>query len=201
MRRIFTILILYIACATTIVAQESAEQVVKRFLGKVEKETLVADFSISYTEEQAQPMNYTGAISMRGKCFVLNVFETDVAYDGKTMYFYSEGTDELTLTNPTPEELIDANPLLFAESLLSQSRVRFATTSPDGVYTIEFLPTDNSSVQKFVLKLKKSNLIPLEIQLREQTATSILKFRSAKYEATLPSFSISKPNAYINDLR
>ena len=125
------------------------------------------------------------------------------AYDGKTYYLYSEDANELTLTNPTPEELREANPVLFARELQRLSKVRFSAASKDqNVYAIELIPNNqDAGVQKFTIKLRRADLVPLEVSVREGQQTTVLCFEEAKYVTTVPSFVIAKQGAFVNDLR
>ena len=92
--------------------------VLQSLLAALEQKTLVSDFSISIAEQNTQPMTYTGDLTMHGKQFTLSMFAMDAAYDGNTLYIYSEDTEELTLSTPTEEELTQTNPFLYAQALL-----------------------------------------------------------------------------------
>ena len=92
--------------------------VLSSFLTNLETKTLQSDFTVTVAEEVNAPMNYPGTITMSGNCFRLSMFSVDAAYDGKTMYMYSGDTDELTLSNPTDQELVETNPLLYAKALV-----------------------------------------------------------------------------------
>lgn len=196
---LYMLLCFFSLCAS---AQETAEQVLNRFFEKVEKSTLVTDFAVTITDDQSQPMNYNGSIRMRDTRFTLAMFSTEAVYDGKTLYLYSEDSNELTLSTPTQEELLDVNPVLFAQALKLRSSLRFSANAPEGMYSIDFIPNyQDAGIRKFVLRLNKNTLLPAEIQVRESRQTTILRFKNAKYEAGVPSFVMSKPDAFLNDMR
>ena len=92
--------------------------VLQSLLATLEQKTLVSDFSLSIAEQQAQPMTYSGNLAMHGQQFALSMFAMDAAYDGNTLYIYSEDLEELTLSTPTEEELAQTNPFLYAQALL-----------------------------------------------------------------------------------
>ena len=92
--------------------------VLQSLLATLEQKTLISDFSLSIAEQQAQPITYTGDLAMHGKQFTLSMFAMDAAYDGSTLYMYSEDTEELTLSTPSEEELIQTNPFLYPQALL-----------------------------------------------------------------------------------
>ena len=137
-------------------------------LQSVETKTLQSDFTVTVAEEVNAPMNYPGEIIMQGNKFRLVMFDIEAAYDGKTMYMYSAQTDELTLSNPTEQELLEANPFLYAKALVPVCNVTEKTTQ-DGVQTIVTLtPKDQSiGINRFVLKVRNSDLMPLSVEIKE----------------------------------
>ena len=92
--------------------------VLQSLLATLEQKTLVSDFTISIAEQQAQPITYTGSLAMHGKQFTLSMFNMEAAYDGNTLYMYSDELEELSLSTPTEEELVQTNPFLYAQALL-----------------------------------------------------------------------------------
>ena len=181
--------------------------VLSSFLTNLETKTLQSDFTSDFTvtaaEEVNAPMNYPGEIIMQGNKFRLVMFDIEAAYDGKTMYMYSAQTDELTLSNPTEQELLEANPFLYAKALVPVCNVTEKTTQ-DGVQTIVTLtPKDQSiGINRFVLKVRNSDLMPLSVEIKEGMKISTLKLKEPKF-VTAPQEYILKPdkNTYVNDMR
>ena len=184
-------------------AAPTADRVLTQFLDKIDEQTLSAMFTLTVAENATTPISYNGHLHMRGDKFRLSLMGNEGAYDGKTYYLYAEDTDELTLTTPTREELLEANPILFARELRKQATVRFAASGKDTKrYVIELVPNNqNAGIQKFVLRLRKADLVPEEVSVREGKQTTTLRFTQAAYEKEAPSFVISKPGAFVNDLR
>jgi len=181
----------------------TADEVLTHFLTKIDEQTLSAMFTLTVAETPTTPITYNGHLQMRGEKFRLSLLDNEGAYDGRTYYLYAEDTGELTLTTPTQAELLEANPVLFARELRIKSQVRFAASNKDAKrYVIEIVPDNQEAgIQKFVLKLKKNDLLPEEILVKEDKQTTTLRFTNAAYEKEIPSFVISKPGAFINDLR
>ena len=177
--------------------------VLSSFLANLETKTLQSDFTITVSEEVNAPMNYPGAIIMSGDKFRLEMFNLEAAYDGETMYMYSPETDELTLTNPSEEELVETNPLLYAKALVPGCNVTERATS-DGQQTIVTLtPKDQSiGINRFVMKVRNSDLMPLSIEIKEGKKTSTLKFKEPKFVKSKPEYTIEPDETtFINDLR
>ena len=188
-----------------IVAQNNttADAVLLDFLTKIDNQTLTANFTITVTEHANQPISYTGKMQMRGDRFRLNMLGNEGAYDGKTYYLFSEETNELTLSTPTHAELLEINPVLFARQLQRLSTVRFNASNKDNKrYLIDLVPNNQETgIRKFSIKLRKGSLIPEEITVNEGSTTTTIRFSEATYDTMMPSFVISKPGAFVNDLR
>lgn len=177
--------------------------VLTSMLGVLDEKTLQSEFTVTVAEEVTAPMNYPGQIIMQGDKFRLEMFGIEAAYDGKTMYMYSAETDELTLSNPAEQELLEANPFLYAKVLVGVCNTTERTTS-DGKQTIITLtPKDQSiGINRFVLKVRNSDLIPLSVEIKEGKKTSTLKLKDPKFVTAKQSYSIEPDKGtYVNDMR
>ena len=200
-----TYLLLGLLLPVLAVAQNNttADAVLLDFLTKIDNQTLTANFTITVTENANQPITYAGKMQMRGDRFRLNMLGNEGAYDGKTYYLFSEETNELTLSTPTHAELLEINPVLFARQLQRLSTVRFNAANKDNKrYLIDLVPNNqDAGIKKFSIKLRKGSLIPEEITVNEAGTLTVIRFTEATYDAFVPSFVISKPGAFVNDLR
>lgn len=180
------------------------------FLQTLAENTLQSDFVITISEGASQPMNYPGTITMRGDLFLLEMFDIEAAYDGKTLYVYSATTDELTLSTPTEQELMEANPFLYAQAL---SEVCTITEQPIVVQagahlTITLTPNDQTAgILRFTLALRQEKQqgaplwLPQEITIKEGKQQTTLRLTNPTYTTNIPSFTLTKPDAFLNDLR
>ncbi len=199
---LFMICALPVLCAAQNVTP-TANVVLQNFLSMIDNRTLSADFTLTVTDNGLQPISYTGNVQMRGEKFRLSMLGNEGAYDGKTYYLYSQETDELTLTTPSRAELVEANPILFAQQLQRLSIVRFSPAKQDNRrYFIELVPTnEEAGVEKFILTLRKGSLEPEEIVVKEPQNTTRIVFSNVVYSPKTPSFVINMPGAFVNDLR
>lgn len=190
-------------CLPLAVFAQTPAEVTQLFLQKIEKHTLVAELSLSRIEGTQQTPLGNGKVRMRGEKFTLEMMDTEAAYDGKTLYVYRQDIDELTLSVPEQDELLDVNPILFAKALLSHATLRFSTSQKDDKFwLIDFVPANQAAgIRRFVLKLRKSDLAPVEVLVREEKTTTRLVFSTSKFEDSVPSFRLQKSGAYINDMR
>lgn len=171
------------------------------FLQTLAEHTLRSDFVISISEDASQPMNYPGTITMRGDRFTLEMFDMEAAFDGKTLYVYSATTDELTLSTPTEQELMEANPFLYTQALSKVCTITEQTTAPQAL-TIILTPNDQSvGIQRFTLRIEKETMLPSSIEIKEGKQLTTLRLTNPTYTTETPSFTLTKPDAFLNDLR
>ena len=177
--------------------------ILSSFLANLETKTLQSDFTVTVSEEVNAPMNYPGSLTMHGQLFKLDMFDLKAAYDGKTMYMYSAETDELTLSNPTEQELTEANPLLYAKALVPVCTVSERTTQDGKEAVIILTPKDQSiGINRFVLKVRTADLMPLSVEIKEGKKTSTLKLKEPKFINDKIEYVIKgDKDTYINDMR
>ena len=177
--------------------------VLSSFLANLETKTLQSDFTVTVAEEINAPMNYPGTLTMHGQLFRLSMFNIEAAYDGKTLYMYTPETDELTLSNPTSQELIEANPLLYAEALVPACNVSEKPSNDGATTLITLSPKDQSiGINRFTLRVRTADLMPLQVEIKEGKKSTVLKMKEPKYVAPQNEY-VLKPdkNTYINDMR
>lgn len=175
--------------------------ILQSLFSTLEQKTLQSDFSITITQEQTQPMTYAGTLAMRDQKFALEFIGIEAAYDGQTLYMYSEDTEELTLSTPTEEELIQTNPFLYARALLPLCE--YAEKAVGDKTQITLTPRDQSlGINKFVLRLVTTTLLPVSAEIHESDGkVTTFRLNNPEYKNECPKFSIEKPEAFINDLR
>ena len=198
MKKLFLYIVLSLPCLLT---TATAATTLDTFLQTLADHTLHSDFVITISEGASQPMNYPGTITMRGDRFMLEMFDMEAAYDGKTLYVYSATTDELTLSTPTEQELMEANPFLYAQALSKLCTITEQTTAPQAL-TITLTPNDQSAgIQRFTLRIEKETMLPSSIEIKEGKQLTTLRLTNPTYTTDIPSFTITKPDAFLNDLR
>ena len=197
MKKHFLYIVLCLSCLLTTATATNLDT----FLQTLADHTLHSDFVITISEGASQPMNYPGTITMRGDRFMLEMFDMEAAYDGKTLYVYSATTDELTLSTPTEQELMEANPFLYAQALSKVCTITEQTTAPQAL-TIILTPNDQSvGIQRFTLRIEKETMLPSSIEIKEGKQLTTLRLTNPTYTTDIPSFTITKPDAFLNDLR
>lgn len=190
--------VLLLLCSTTLSAST-----LPALLSSLEDKTLRSDFTLSVTDDQSQPMTYSGTFTMHGRQFLLSMWVIESAFDGQTLYMYSEDSEELTLSTPTEEELLQTNPFLYTKALVPVCQVDEKVLSGKGQTLITLTPDDTSAgIAHFVLKVETATLLPLSVEIRETTGrTTSIRLTNPAYITDPQSFTIEKPDAFLNDLR
>ena len=146
------------------------------FLTGLETRTLRTDFTVTITENATQPLNLTGTITVHGTQFLLSALDYEAAYDGKTLFLWQPEIEELTLSTPTEQELLETNPFLFAKAL-------------------------NEAGKKVDFVIDDKNL-PVRAQMVDGKTMYTIIFRNPQYITMKVDYVIIPPEgAYINDLR
>ena len=188
--------------------------VLQSLFATLEQNTLQSDFTITVADSQSamsgsQPMTYSGTLAMHGKQFTLEMFGMEAAYDGSTLYIYSADLEEITLSTPTEEELVETNPFLYAQALLPVCQ--YAEKVIGDKTQITLIPTANSQstfannkspIAKFILRVATETLLPVSAEIHEVEGNiTTLRLTNPQYTDSVPTFSIKKEGVYVNDLR
>jgi outer membrane lipoprotein-sorting protein len=179
--------------------------ILSSFLANLETKTLQSDFTVTVAEEVNAPLNFPGSIIMQGRQFKLSMFSIEAAYDGQTLYMYSAETDELTLSHPTEQELLEANPFLYAQALVDVCNVteRTITDNQSPITIITLTPRDQSvGINRFTLRVRNEDLMPLSAEIKEGKKTSSLKMKAPKFVTDKQEYKLTPDkDTYVNDMR
>ena len=179
------------------------QEVLGSFFTRLEQNTLQAQFYLTVSDESNQPMHFNGSITMRGDKFNFQMGDIEVSYDGTTLYHYDEGLDELTLSTPTLQEITESNPLLYAKAISEQCTAQYSAKTDENNYVIELIPNDAAmGVSIFTITLRKTDLMPLSAVMKENIHSyTTLELKQPMYISDIPTFTLEKEDADINDLR
>lgn len=201
--RYITTLFVIIGCSLSVSANNAASLLDKAAQKFQQAKSITADFTISGNGNLS-----SGNIAISGDRFKIKMNEISIWYDGRTQWTYSQPVNEISITEPTPDELQQVNPF----AIISAFRKAYsATTLNNGnnIATLQLTPlsSHDEAISKVVLTLNKSTLFPTQIVLTLDNGESItIKVISVKIGNTLPlsTFTyneLSYPNAEIIDLR
>lgn len=168
----------------------------------LQSQRLESDFALTMAADESQAMTYQGSFVMEGTLFRVTLLGIEAAYDGQTLYMYSDDTKELTLSTPTEEELVQTNPFLYAQALLPESLVSESDTKEGSLITL--VPKDVSAgVTRLSVWVNHQNL-PQRIEIKEKDKQTMMRLTNPRWvegDKDGKVFVIHKDGVFINDLR
>jgi outer membrane lipoprotein-sorting protein len=126
----------------------------------------------------------------------------ETKFDGRTQWVFVSEYNEVSITEPTKEELQEINPLAMIEYYVSKDKI---SQSDDGA--INFYPTNPKESEYFriELRLNKTNL-PSRLVIHQKNGDKITlifdSLNKTKVSDDCFVFDVVKyPNVEVNDLR
>ncbi len=146
-------------------------------------------------------------LTMSGNKFRVKSAKADILYDGTTMWAYSAATNEVSISEPTPEEISQINPLAVMD-YYTKSYTASALPSSGGQKNIK-LTADarNAAISSAEVSLKATTLTPTAVNLLLSSGQKIsIAVSSVKFGGALPSSTFTyrlslHPSAQLVDLR
>ena len=191
--------------------------VFESFLAALSQHTLQSDLRVTVTAEASQPITYAGSLCMQGERFRVAMLGLTAAFDGTTLYLYQSETEELTVSDPSADELMQTNPLCFVRAALPLCHTTERSARNGAETVITFTPKEMASAaqpavlpdgfRSLTLCVRNADMMPLSVEMREKKHTTSLSFLAPRYLTAgepVQSFVLTQedfPDAYINDLR
>lgn len=183
--------------------QNSAERRVKAAVAELKRSAYEGRFTLLYynaandiTDKQS------GEITLKGNKFHITLAGNETKFDGKTQWLFVSELNEVSITEPTAEELKEVSPLAMIEYYISKDRI---SEGEDG--EINFYPTEPKESEYFRIELRinKSNL-PSKLVIYQKNGDKITlvwdSLNKTKVDDSYFYFDTTKyPNVEVNDLR
>ena len=104
-----------------------------------------------------------GSLTMSGRCFKLITDRLSIWYDGKTQWTYIPKNEEVNITEPTADELLETNPVEIINASMSKYSARVVRTE-GSVRTIELKPLKpGSSIVSAELSIDTARNLPTRV--------------------------------------
>lgn len=104
-----------------------------------------------------------GSLTMSGRCFKLITDRLSIWYDGKTQWTYVPENEEVNITEPTADELLETNPVEIINASMSKYLARVVRTE-GSVRTIELKPLKpGSSIVSAELSIDTARNLPTRV--------------------------------------
>jgi outer membrane lipoprotein-sorting protein len=155
---IFGVFFLFSFSALFAQSDKQAEQIIADFIKSVEQNAVQADFEMTVLDENnriTQVQN--GTFRMKRDKFSLITDDIHIFFDGKTQWTYMDAVGEVTITEPSGNELVEINPIFMLREYQNNSTIRFSTgsNSPEN-HSIEITPTVPADFKKILVQINKS---------------------------------------------
>lgn len=193
MKRSFLLSLALSFIALSAMATGNALEILDRAAAKfTSSPSISAAYNISVSGNK-----YSGRISFCGDRFSMTSPQILTWYDGKTQWSYNKEDNEVTVTEPTPDELSQINPFVIINSFRSNFTAK-SLTAPKGFVKLELKAKDpKNEVQSAVVTLNEQSLMPTQIQLvtsSKQQITIILNSVTTGPAYNIKAFQFYAPN-------
>ena len=148
-----------------------------------------------------------GSMTVAGASFVMSTPQLKVWYDGKTQWTYLASSGEVSITEPTKEELTASNPFAILSSYATYYKARRLNDN-NGRRCVELTPVSNGSgIESIVVIADQSGKWPQAINIKFDDGRSIslvvdsIKGISKPAESILRYDAKLQPATEIIDLR
>lgn len=113
---------------------------------------------------------FEGTMALKGNKFILETPDMTTWFDGKTQWVLQKEWDEVTVSEPTKEEVMVLNPKTIFELYKQGSSYKYLGEKTDvanrKVHEIEMTPHDKSGdIKKVVLEISQKSLFPFKLYI------------------------------------
>ena len=184
-------------------AQSSAERRVRAAVTELKRSAYEGQFTLLYYSSANDVTDkQSGEITLKGNKFCITLGGNETKFDGKTQWMFVSEYNEVSITEPTVDELKDISPLAMIEHYVVKDRI---SEGEDG--EINFYPTEPKSSEYFriELRLNKADL-PTRLVIHQKNGDKITlvwdSLNKTKVDDSYFYFDVAKyPNVEVNDLR
>ena len=121
----------------------------------------------------------TGEAVIAEKCFVIitDGGEYETWFDGKTQWTYNAAAEEVSMTEPTRQEILEVNPLAIISTVSDHYRIKSSGTDTTGKQIFRLTPIDNNTdITEATVYIEPKTSFPAEITVRTRD-NSIMTIR------------------------
>ena len=173
--RLFILLLLGHVVAFGQTPKELLDEVLQKAFaeGRVE-----IDFTVYMDDQQSQ-----GHISVQGKQFVLDTPGMKTWFDGKTQWTLVEENEEVSVSEPTEEELQALNPYAWMSLYQHGYELKFGETGVSDVRKVIMTTTiPREEMQSIVLLIHQKELYPVRLSMASRGGLDVVVIDINKYE-------------------
>lgn len=146
-----------------------------------------------------------GTITIQGNKFYISGKEASVWFDGTTQWMLVNGTNEVNITNPTPQELQRMNPYFFLNLYKSGYDLHLDTNTK--LHVVTLTAQKGQSLKTMEITIDKATSLPTRVQMvSKRGTTNTISISSIKKGGKLPESRFrfnakDNPKVTVVDLR
>ena len=173
-RHIYAILLFLEAAIKSVsAATPTAADILAKTSGEMRKaQSLKASFTVDGNGQRS-----SGEITIDGNRFYLTTPEMATWFDGKTQWTYNAAAEEVSMTEPTRQEILEVNPLAIISNVSDHYRIKSSGTDTTGKQIFRLTPIDNNTdITEATVYIEPKTSFPAEITVRTRD-NSIMTIR------------------------
>lgn len=211
MKRFSNSILLLIISILPVLAQNNAdaEKIINNLLISLKSNAIQTNFTLKVSEKNAvNSQSNSGTFTLKGDKFTLEMNDTKAWFDGKTQWAYMMESNEVSITEPTSDELAAINPMAILAGYKAKSIVKFSKKNSAQNHIIELTPkTKSNDFALIEVQIAKANQNLVSILMTDKkgmiTLLSLHNYQKGiKVSDDVFTFNKSKfKNVFVNDLR
>lgn len=187
-----------------------AATIAKRAIAQLKKSAYKANFAFVYYNASNETTDVNrGEITIDKLLFRVMLNGIETKFDGLTQWVYMSENNEVTISEPTRDELVESNPMMMIEHYYELHRVNMDNEQPDGAFAINFFPKNPKTCDFFKIHfiIDEETYMPREMVMSQRNGDKV----TLKWEAFAPiddcpkstfTFNVAEyPNVVVNDMR
>lgn len=195
-KTIFVILQLF-ACVAIVASQTTdakAKALVDKTVATLKKSAYTSSFRIDITNSNEELQNHEeGTLRFWGNKLYMNIGGVETYFDGRTQWVYMEDLNEVSISEPTTEELHELSPMLIMQDYEKTHRVMFDAEESTTHWFISLYPLDHSKEYfRLQLYINKKTMLPEMMKLSQRNGTRYILILKDLKTITQPAESMFK---------
>jgi outer membrane lipoprotein-sorting protein len=160
---------LFVSLFMTVQAEETAASIMARTASVINKAPSIEASFVTTNGSQS----CDGKIIMAKDKFFLSSNQMRVWYNGKTQWTWLAAANEVDITEPTADELMESNPFAIINHYQTHYSCR-KLTAPKGCYKVELTPkSKSSSIKTATITINSTNNLPEAVNVTFRNKTTL----------------------------
>lgn len=187
----------------------TAERIAKRAISQLKKSAYISRFDFVYYSAESEESEVSkGELTIDNLRFRVHMNGIETIYDGLTQWVYISENNEVTISEPSRDELVESNPMMMIEHYMSRHRINLDNEQLPDAHVVNFFPKDPKSCDFFKISfiIDNTTYLPRQMTMSLRTGDKITikwnSFKPTEAEKSIFVFNTAEyPDIEINDMR